>query len=400
MSVERGGELRLLATAYDYRPRLGGVATCAYGLLGALARREAVRVRLLARAHPEGAAFDRHGAFETARVPLPELAPLAAAALAPRLALEAARFRPHAIVNSLWLPDGLASLSLGPARAAGRLPYFVLAHGVEVLESRRSRRKRLRGLLSPLKRAVFRAATGVFAVSRYTRDRVIDETGIDEARVHVVHNGVDVERFAPRSRAPDLVDRHGLASRRVLLTVARLEDYKGVDRAIAALRHVVARHRDALYLVCGDGPDRSRLEALARHYRVRDHVVFAGAVPEERLPDYYSLADCFVLLSREDRDAPNVEGFGIVFLEAAACAKPAIAGRSGGIADAVVDGRTGWLVDPWDDAAVGAAMLEALGDPAGLSRRGEAARERARAELTWDAMAGRVLEVVRRHVRD
>jgi phosphatidylinositol alpha-1,6-mannosyltransferase len=395
-----GDELRLLISSFDYRPRLGGVATCSFELARALAKLPGLRVRVLAPRNAGGGDFDAAHAIETARTALPREATAAIPLIAASFAREVATYRPHAIINMVWMPGGVASLVNRPLLAAMRIPYFVVAHGVEVLESGSTLKKRLRRRLSPLKRAVFGRAASVFAVSDYTRARVHAECGVPPERIRVVYNGVNPELFSPGPRPPELVREHGLDGKFVFLTLARLEAYKGVDRAIASLRHVVPAHPEVRLLVCGEGSDRARLEQLARHYRVREHVVFAGAVPFERLADYYRAADCFVLLSREDLEAPNVEGFGLVFLEAAACAKPSIGGRSGGIADAVGPAECGWLVDSTDDREIARVMREALADPAGTRRKGEAARKRALEQYTWAHMAERVLEEIRRHVRN
>lgn len=388
--------LRILATSYDYRPRLGGVATLSFELLKAMRGFEGVEVRLLAPEHPKAAEFDATSGIETVRLALPAVAARSVLPLAGAITREAIRRRPDAVLNLLWLPDGAASLLSLPLLTARGIPYFVYAHGVELLESRLTFKKRLRGALSPFKRSVFSGAAGAFTNSSFTRELLLRETGLPAADVHVAHPGVDPEEFFPSEPAPDLVALHGLKGRRVLITVSRLDDYKGVDRVIAALPAVRERHPDVLYLVCGEGPDRSRLESIARHYRVEEQVRFAGAVPFGRLRDYYNLAEVFLLLSRAELETPNIEGFGIVFVEAAACGKPSIGGASGGIADAVGESETGWLVDPNDPAAVARAVIESLDRPELTRRKGEAARERALRELTWKGMARSMLEPIAR----
>lgn len=392
--------IRILVTTYDYRPSLGGVATCGYELSRALSALPGVDVRVLAACQPGAQAFDRHGFFETARVPLPSSATRAVVPLAAAIARQRRAYRPDAIVNLLWHPSGLATLIARLIAPRDRTPSFVMAHGVELLESRSSLKKRLRASLSILKRVVFRRAAAVLPVSEYTAGLVIDSCGVPSDRVHVVYNGVDPEAFVPAPPSPAIVSRYGLEGRPVFLTVTRLNDYKGVDSAIGALRQVVARHPQVAYLVCGDGPDRPRLEELVRRYELGGHVVLAGSIPAGELNAFYNLAHCFVLLSRADLAAPNVEGFGLVFLEAAACGKPSIAGRSGGIPSAVVDGETGWLVDPADEAAIARVMLACLDDPDLARQRGIAARDRAVREFTWSHMAQRALAVVRAHVRN
>jgi len=376
------------------------VATCGFEMARAMASMPGVEVRVLA---PLRAAsdleYDRHGWFTTVRRRLPLTATRSILPLAIQETREALAWRASAILNTLWQPDGAASLmSLGFLAPAG-VPYFVLAHGVEVIESHATLRKRLRASLVSVKKAVLRNARGVFSVSHFTRDLVIRECGVAPDRVRVVFNGVDPERFRPGPAPADLIARYGLAGRRVFLTVTRFDDYKGVDRTIGALRYVVARHPDVLYMICGEGQDRPRLEALVHRFGLGGHVLFTGAVAPERLVDFYNLSECFVLLSREDMVTPNFEGFGLVYLEAAACGRPSLAGRSGGIPDAVEDGVTGWLVDPSSEHEIARVMIDCLRRPDEVARRGAAARQRVLGGFTWNHMAQRVMDGMARHVR-
>lgn len=400
MSVAKRAELRILAVSFDYRPRLGGVAAFAHGLLETVARMPGNRVRLLCPRAEGDAEFDRISAIETVRIPLASGTVSAMAPLGVALGVEIARWRPHAIVGFLWLPDGAACLLNLPLLRSVGIPYFTFAHGVEIMESSRTLRKRLRRCLAPLKRRVLMNSASVLANSDFTRDLVERECGVARKSIQVLNPGVSGEEFLPSERSDELTRKWNLAGKRVLLTVSRLESYKGIDRAIAALRWVVGKHPETIYLICGEGPDRSRLEALAEHYRVRSHVIFIGSPPSSLLSDIYNLADCFVLISREEPEEPNVEGFGIVYLEAAACGKPSIGGRSGGVPSAVEDGVSGWLVDPWDDQAIAAAMCEAIGSPEIAIERGRKARERALGRFHWDGIARKFLEEIRRHVRD
>jgi phosphatidylinositol alpha-1,6-mannosyltransferase len=155
---------------------------------------------------------------------------------------------------------------------------------------------------------------------------------------------------------------------------------------IRALPAVLKQVPDAAYLLVGDGPDRRRLEQLARKHGVADAVVFAGEVPNQELPDYYNLCDAFVMLSRDrclKTGGSLGEGFGIVFLEAAACGKPAVGGRSGGIPEAVSDGVSGLLADPLDVPAVAQTITQLLQDPDLAHRLGEQGRKRVMEQFTW-----------------
>ena len=145
-----------------------------------------------------------------------------------------------------------------------------------------------------------------------------------------------------------------------------------------------------MYVIVGDGPYRPSLEKLASDLGMGSHVVFAGKVSDEDLPKYYSLCDVFAMPSRERLDSGDVEGFGIVFLEAAAAAKPVVAGRSGGIEDAVIHGATGLLVEPTSVGDVAQALLRLLRDAPLRQELGGQARERVLREFTWDAVAAQV----------
>ncbi len=380
---QRTRETRVLVTSFDFRPGVGGIATVAYELFRALNARDDMQVRVLAPTREGADAFDAASEIEVVRARLGRSYLWSVLPFARAIRKQIRLWQPDVVVNLVWLPDGVATRV---ATVGIRMPYYVFAHGVEVLESRRTLRKRLRGWLSPWKRAVFRDAERAFAVSHYTCSE-LTAFGIPAERIDVLGNGVDAATFSPRTKARDLVDHYGLDGKRVLMTLCRLHDYKGVDVGIEAFARIADEQPDVQYLVCGAGPDRPRLERLVAHHRLDGRVIFTGFVPPERLCDYYNLCDIFVLLSREDRLTPNVEGFGLVLLEAAACGKPSIAGNSGGIPDAV--GDTAWLVSPTDVDEIAAAMTHALGDADDRQTLAAAARERA-THLSWCAIADRV----------
>jgi phosphatidylinositol alpha-1,6-mannosyltransferase len=207
----------------------------------------------------------------------------------------------------------------------------------------------------------------VTSVSRYTRRRFLALAGVDPACVRVLPNTVDGD-FSPGVKSDVLLDRFCLRGKRVLLTVSRLdpnERRKGHDRVIKALPAIVTAVPNAVYLIAGHGVDRTRLEALAQSLGVADNVVFAGRVAPEELPQLYRLADLFVMPSAQ-------EGFGIVFLEAAASGLRSIGGNADGSIDALADGVIGTAIDPNDSEALVRAIsngLEGGGpDPSGVGR--------------------------------
>jgi phosphatidylinositol alpha-1,6-mannosyltransferase len=198
-------------------------------------------------------------------------------------------------------------------------------------------------------------ATMLTAVSRHTRRRVLAWLPIDPQKVRVLPNTVD-SRFTPGPKPRYLIERHHLHGRKVLLTVSRLvaaERYKGHDRVIHALPHVLLRHPNAVYIIAGDGDDRIRLEALVEAVGVGSAVRFVGQVAAPELLDYYRLCDLFVMPS-------TGEGFGIVFLEASASGAPVIGGNRDGSVDALAEGQIGTLVDPDDSSGLIDAIVGAL----------------------------------------
>jgi phosphatidylinositol alpha-1,6-mannosyltransferase len=270
-----------------------------------------------------------------------------------------------------------------------RLPYVIYAHGNEILSAIGNRWDR--------PRQVLRSAARVIANSRYTAD-LVAQTGVDRTRIEVVHPGCDVERFQPRPVDQEtrnaILGRH--AGRRIVLTVGNLVERKGHDVAIRAMQRIASRVPDACYLIAGDGPQRPALEAMVQELGIADRVLFAGRISDRQLPLYYNLCDVFLMPSRARLEQNDVEGFGIVFLEAGACGKASIGGRSGGVTEAIVDGRTGLLVEPGDPDSVGVALSALLGAPDYADRLGKQAREHVVAEHSWSRTGERIAGILAR----
>jgi glycosyltransferase involved in cell wall biosynthesis len=209
--------------------------------------------------------------------------------------------------------------------------------------------------LSGLHRKSVETAALVTSVSRYTRRRLLEWTGIDPARVKILSDTVD-PRFEPGPKPGYLLKRHAATDKKVLMTVSRLassEKYKGHDRVIRALPRILLNRPDTIYIIVGDGDDFPRLAALAQECGVADKVRFAGRVAPEELPDHLRLADVLVMPS-------TGEGFGIVFLEALATGVPVIGGNRDGSLDPLADGELGRVIDPDDQEELVSSVCEAL----------------------------------------
>ncbi len=265
-----------------------------------------------------------------------------------------------------------------------KLPYVIYAFGNEILD-----------VMQPndweKPRLALKQADRVLACSQFTAD-LVRKVGVDADRIEVVYPGCDVDRFRPLPPRPDLQEKL-LASRRkgrVILTVGNLVARKGHDMVIRALPQVCRKVPDATYLVVGDGPHRSQLEKLTVEMRVQDRVIFAGEIVNADLSPIYALCDVFVMPSRDQSEQCDVEGFGVVFLEASSCGKPIIGGRSGGIPEAVADGVTGLLVDPHDPQDIANAITRLLVDLDLSARLGQQGRLRVARDFTWERVGTQV----------
>ena len=264
------------------------------------------------------------------------------------------------------------------------IPYGVIVHGGDLLALRINYRE------SRIKRAAARALLGTAEVlvagSRWTHDlacEVLRELGLAErtGRVRVVPLGTDPDLFHPGLDPRAFADAHRLPEGRWLVTVARLVPHKGIDTTIRALALLAPRFPDLRYLVVGRGPERGAFEALAWDAGVEALVRFLTEVVDSELPLAYALGTVYVGVSRQT--AKDVEGFGISLLEAQATGTPVVAGRSGGMPDAVQDGKTGVLVDSDDPASVAAAIAEFLDDPGRAEQFGTAGREAVVRFFNW-----------------
>jgi glycosyltransferase involved in cell wall biosynthesis len=255
---------------------------------------------------------------------------------------QAWRERPGLIVSTHLNFGPLAML----ARQSFGAPYILVAHGIDAW-----------GITSASRKRALLKADLTLAVSNYTRDRLIQEVGLDPDRVKILPNTFAADRFAIAPKPPRLLRKYGLRpDTPVILTVCRLADtecYKGYDQIIKAMPEIVRAVPEARYLLVGKGPDRPRIERLIAEAGVQDAVILAGFVPDEELAEHYNLCDIFAMPSR-------AEGFGIVYLEALACGKTVLAGNKDGSRDALGGGELGLLVDPDDTAEIAAEIIRVL----------------------------------------
>ncbi|MEX0664566.1 MAG: glycosyltransferase family 4 protein [Acidimicrobiia bacterium] len=353
----------------DFPPKVGGIQSYLYELWSRL---PAAETTVFTTRHPDAATWDARQTFRIERADAGFLLPT-----------RGVRRRVDALAReveaSVVFVDPMVPLgAIGPRLSAA--PYVVVAHGAEVT---------VYGQLpvtGTIGRRVLRGAAGVIVAGAYTSS-VVNRVAGRAVPTLVVSPGVDPARFRPLD-----ADERALARARfgippdvpLVVGVSRLVPRKGFDVVIEAVTGLDGVH----VAIGGTGRDRSRLERRARRLGERCH--FLGRVDDADLPALYASADVFAMVCRERWGGLEAEGFGIVFLEAAACGLPVVAGRSGGSPEAVSDGETGYVVEPRDVRAVRDALARLLGDAELRNAIGAAARQRAVRQHSHDVIARRL----------
>ncbi len=367
--------VRHLLVTNDFPPKVGGIQSYLWELWRRLPPGD---VSVLTSPYRDAEAFDARQPFRIERTREPVLLPNPL--LIGRIRRLAAEVDAAAVVLDPALPLGLLGPSLG-------LPYAVVLHGAEVTVPGRLPGTR-RALARVLRHASMAIAAGSYPEAearRALRSAVMPP-------VVSVPPGVDTQRFRPLAAIDRAATRarFGLPRRgQLVVSVSRLVPRKGMDTLIDAAAALRSGHPDLTVAIAGAGRDRARLER--RVARREAPVRLLGRVAEVDLPDLYACADVFSLCCRTRWGGLEQEGFGIVFLEAAASGIPSVAGDSGGAAEAVVDGRTGIVVGhPDEPDAVAAALADLLDHPERASQQGQAARLRAETEFGYDLLAARL----------
>ncbi len=354
-----------LLVTNDFPPKVGGIQAYLWELWRRMD--PSTFAVLTASSHPGAVAFDaeqRGRGFRIDRVAAPVLVPTPAT-------VRRIRAMAHDVGASLVVIDPALPLGLAGS-ALGGLPYAVVLHGAEVAVPGRlpGSRQALAGVLARSRLAVCAGGYPAAEARRVAGSRM--------PPVVEVPPGVDTDRLRPLPAAARRKARAamGVAPQAPLVvSVSRLVPRKGMDVLIDASAALVPSFPDLTVVIAGSGRDRARLDARVR--ATGAPVRMLGEVPDDELPRLYGVADVFVMACRDRWWGLEQEGFGIVFLEAAACGLAQVAGRSGGADEAVVDGRTGLVVDdPRDPGRVAGALRRLLGDDALRRRMGRAARRR------------------------
>ena len=281
------------------------------------------------------------------------------------------------------LPEGLVAWSV--ARLTFR-PVVIYAHGEELTTwGKGSKYKAMRFAL--------RHADTVIANSDFTSQELLG-MGVREEHIVLISPGVDVACFRPGLPCDDLKQVVGLASdEKLILSVGRLSRRKGFDMVIRSLPELISQGIRVRYALIGIGEDHDYLSKFSQELGIEDRVHLLGHVKPEDLPRWYNACDVFAMPNREING--DTEGFGMVFLEAAACGKPVVAGQAGGTGAAVLDGETGYRVDGNDVAPIGVSLARLLGDKTLADRFGDAGYRRSRSEFNWPSVAEKTKKLLK-----
>jgi len=372
---------RTLVVTNDFPPRQGGIQTFVAALLE---RRPPESVVVLASDAPGSAAHDAGLPYPVVRRPTGMLLPTRATA---RAAAELAR------------RHGCDSAFFGAAAPLGLLAPALRAVGIRHVVGATHGHETGWVALPGSRQLLQRIADGLDVltyISDYTGARLAPALS-GRTRLAQLSPGVDVDAFTPDADGGAVRRRYGLDDAPVVVCVSRLVARKGQDVLVAGWPQVLASHPRARLLIVGGGPAERSLRRAVAAQGLQDSVVLTGPVASAKLPAHYAAGDVFAMPCRTRRAGLDVEGLGMVFLEAAACARPVVAGTSGGAPEAVLDGVTGHVVDPRSAGAVAAAIAGLLADPDRARAMGKAGRDWVEQRWSWTTIAATFTELLETH---
>ncbi|MFI2234776.1 glycosyltransferase family 4 protein [Streptomyces chrestomyceticus] len=378
---------KTLIVTNDFPPRPGGIQAFLHSMALRLDPDRVVVYASTWKRTKEGieatARFDAEQPFPVVRDRTTMLLPT------PRVTRTAAALLRRHGCSSVWFGAAAPLGLMAPAlRRAGARRIVATTHGHEAGWAQLPASRQLL-------RRIGEGTDTITYLGEYTRSRIAAAlTPAAAGRMRQLPPGVDEKTFHPGSGGDEVRARLGLAERPVVVCVSRLVPRKGQDTLIEAMPRILADVPDAVLLIVGGGPYEKQLHALAQEKGVADAVRFTGAVPWEELPAHYGAGDVFAMPCRTRRGGLDVEGLGIVYLEASATGLPVVAGDSGGAPDAVLDGETGYVVPGGSPTVTAERVVALLKDPAARRRMGERGRAWVEEKWRWGLLAERLKELL------
>jgi len=292
------------------------------------------------------------------------------------------------IIVGQILPGGSIALLL---KIFFRIPYFISLHGLDIVWANSHFRKRI------LAKLILQEAEGLISNSRFTQTRAQQLCPKLPVKTVIIYPCPNQTLLSLSPQAAefwkDKLKLYRFVKKRVLLTIGRLVARKGQDKVIEAMTELHARYPDLVYLIVGQGAYLSALKRIVHQKKLEKVVYFFTEVPDSALGLFYQMADIFIMPARQLADG-DVEGFGIVYLEANMFSKPVIAGRSGGVPEAVIDGYTGLLVNPLDVSQIVKAVIQLIDDRQMADLLGQQGARRVNKEFDWQKQARKLKKIL------
>lgn len=358
---------KILFVSNDFAPSIGGIAQVLTYMCGSLPPDE---VCVLAQKMKGDEAFDRQAPYKIHRVAYSSDSKLQSLLSVVRYSKAVRKICAQENCDLVFydkaFPLGLIShLPMRP-----QMPYILQAYGNDIVTPRSK-------IEAQLQKLILRNARCVIAISHFTKEALL-RLGVKPDNIVIMFPKMDFARFDVKQDTAQLKQQYNLLGKKVILSVGRLVRRKGFDKTIEAMPNILKEIPNAFYLIVGNGPDKEYLENLAEQQGVSGQFRIIPDCEDDILPQFYHACDVFCMPSRYIMEKGDVEGFGIVFLEANACKKPVVGGNSGGQPDAIEDGKNGLLCNPESPEDITEKILCLLSDTARSKAMGEYGYDRAR----------------------
>ena len=354
---------KVLLVTNDLGPRAGGIETFVLGLIEGLPKDSLI---IYTSSQKGDKAFDAQLLEKFGAVVIRDRAKMLLPT--PRITRKAVKILKQQQIKNVWF-GAAAPLALmaGKLRSAGASNIVALTHGHEVWWAKIP-------ILKSLLKKIIKDVDHLGYLGDFTKGEIAKISNQPQKFLQIAP-GIDTQHFAPKIARGDLIEKYRLDGRRVIVSVGRLVHRKGQDELVKAMPKILEHFPDAILLFVGEGPIKQMLFNSAKQLGVLPKVVFAGRVSHHDLPDYICLGEIFAMPVRSRFSGLEVEGLGIVYLEASACGLPVIVGNSGGAVDAVLDKKTGLLVDGTKSDQIADAICELLANPERAKQMGAAGRD-------------------------
>ena len=354
---------KVLLVTNDLGPRAGGIETFVLGLIEGLPKDSLI---IYTSSQKGDKAFDAQLLEKFGAVVIRDRAKMLLPS--PRITRKAVKILKQQQIKNVWF-GAAAPLALmaGKLRSAGASNIVALTHGHEVWWAKIP-------ILKSLLKKIIKDVDHLGYLGDFTKGEIAKISNQPQKFLQIAP-GIDTQHFAPKIARGDLIEKYRLDGRRVIVSVGRLVHRKGQDELVKAMPKILEQFPDAILLFVGEGPIKQMLFNSAKQLGVLPKVVFAGRVSHHDLPDYICLGEIFAMPVRSRFSGLEVEGLGIVYLEASACGLPVIVGNSGGAVDAVLDKKTGLLVDGTKSDQIADAICELLANPERAKQMGAAGRD-------------------------